>query len=273
FYFSTQERFLFERLLTSGILPDIAVFIDGLNEFIYHDDEPFLTRNLQDFLLAGQTTVSMEWTYISRIPLVRFAKEVRRKLRKLHLRSKDRPSSGATRTQDLFPKRYDDRRLIESVIDRYLRNKRMIEVVSTVYGVIPVFVWQPVPTYGYDDVHNYGFAKGGFGRHTSSKFGYELMASRIETDVLGNEFLWCADIQKGIEGPLYVDQFHYSPILSKLLAERIGDMIVERELFPSPSKSNDKPGLGTLKKPKKPDAGNGLWSRLIRKRPMIVSYD
>ena len=27
---------------------------------------------------------------------------------------------------------------------------------------------------------------------------------------MGNNFIWCADIQKGLKEPLYVDQVHYS---------------------------------------------------------------
>ena len=32
YYFSTQERILFENLLVTGFVPDLAIFIDGLND-------------------------------------------------------------------------------------------------------------------------------------------------------------------------------------------------------------------------------------------------
>jgi hypothetical protein len=41
FYFSTQERILFQQLLLNGSVPDFAIFIDGLNEFFMEDGRPF----------------------------------------------------------------------------------------------------------------------------------------------------------------------------------------------------------------------------------------
>jgi hypothetical protein len=34
----------------------------------------------------------------------------------------------------------------------------------------------------------------------------------------GERFVWCADVQQGARGLLYVDAVHYSPQLSDLLA-------------------------------------------------------
>ena len=39
YYYSTQERLLFERLLTHGQKPDLAMFVDGLNDLWHIDDE------------------------------------------------------------------------------------------------------------------------------------------------------------------------------------------------------------------------------------------
>lgn len=36
YYYSTLERIRFEKLLTAGIKPDIAIFIDGLNDFSFY---------------------------------------------------------------------------------------------------------------------------------------------------------------------------------------------------------------------------------------------
>src|SRR5215813_3181316 len=42
-YFSAQERVLFEKLALDGFVPDLAVFIDGLNDFFFIDGAPVLT--------------------------------------------------------------------------------------------------------------------------------------------------------------------------------------------------------------------------------------
>jgi hypothetical protein len=40
-------------------------------------------------------------------------------------------------------------------------------------------------------------------------YGYPLMRETVERKPLRN-FIWCADIQEGIEEPLYVDKMHYT---------------------------------------------------------------
>jgi hypothetical protein len=235
YYYSTQERILYERLLTSGFVPDVAIFIDGLNDFYYYNDEPLFTEQLQAFIRGDRPKDSSEWAYISKLPMVRLARGLRKKLSGLFITSKDDDRSATIDTGAVFPQHYDDRPLLDAVIDRYLRNKKIIEAVSAVFAVEPVFVWQPVPTYGYD-FRNYPFSEGGFGRHTYSRYGYQLMAKRFDVspnngEAFGNNFLWCADIQEGIEAPLYVDKVHYSPMFSRLLAERITVLMVEKGLI------------------------------------------
>ncbi|MEK9707289.1 MAG: hypothetical protein VW618_05670, partial [Alphaproteobacteria bacterium] len=45
-----QERILFERLLSEGIVPDAALFLDGVTDFYFPDDTPQLTGRLADFV-------------------------------------------------------------------------------------------------------------------------------------------------------------------------------------------------------------------------------
>ncbi|MBI3306596.1 MAG: SGNH/GDSL hydrolase family protein [Candidatus Omnitrophica bacterium] len=49
FYYSTQERILFEQLLLAGHIPDIALFIDGINDtsILYFFRVVFTVRNLK----------------------------------------------------------------------------------------------------------------------------------------------------------------------------------------------------------------------------------
>ena len=50
YYYSTQERVLFEKLLLSGYVPNVAIFIDGLNDFYQDIDEPLFTSRLRDIM-------------------------------------------------------------------------------------------------------------------------------------------------------------------------------------------------------------------------------
>jgi hypothetical protein len=69
---------------------------------------------------------------------------------------------------------------------------------------------------------------GGFGGHSLSKYGYQRMAELIEKNPFGDNFMWCADIQKDEKIPLYVDKMHYSGGFSKQFAIVIADLLNER---------------------------------------------
>jgi lysophospholipase L1-like esterase len=210
-YYSTQERILFQQLLTSGYIPDLALFIDGINDFYGEtiEDEPVYSDQLRRSIASGGFDRVDLMSLISATSLARLARS-------------------ATR---LFPQRaaegnnYDDLTVIDNVINRYLVNKKLIEAISSSFGVKPVFVWQPAPTYKYD-LRYHLFLGDGFGTHTYSQYGYERMNKFIRNEQVHN-FLWCADIQEGLKEPLYVDNMHYSPKFSQVLAATIADRLVE----------------------------------------------
>jgi len=102
-----------------------------------------------------------------------------------------------------------------------------------------VMVWQPVPTYGYDLRHH--VFDGSFGRHELTRTGYPRMRGRLRNDPLGENFFWCAEIQRDLAELLYVDLVHYSPAMSARVAQCIVDKLVERGLVPlhqTPSESD-----------------------------------
>ena len=118
--------------------------------------------------------------------------------------------------------KYNDAAIITTtrIINRYVINKKLIEAVSKAFSVKSVFVWQPVPAYKYD-LRYYIFADGGFGENPHSKYGYPYMEKLSKRGDLGNNFLWLADIQENMKKSLYVDKFHYSSEMSKIIANKI----------------------------------------------------
>ena len=122
---------------------------------------------------------------------------------------------------------------LRSVIDRYLGNKRMIETLATAYGVVPVFVWQPVPTHKFSSPH-YPFQDRQLGRHAWSRRGYALMEELRGKVDLGPSFLWLADLHQGFTQPMYIDQVHYSPPFTKEIARAISAFLIERKIVPAP---------------------------------------
>src|SRR5205085_2675003 len=74
-YYSTPERMLFERLLLEGHRPQLAVFMDGLNEFEHASDEDPRLNHLVDrwvFRPASSLGYDLARTLITQ-PLKRLA--------------------------------------------------------------------------------------------------------------------------------------------------------------------------------------------------------
>ena len=107
-YFSSQELILFQQLLKAGFVPQVAVFIDGINDFGFLDGQPAFADNFRQFM-AGHVGSSL----LQNVPVVRAAHWLR------DHRRKAQPA---------------DPVVLQPVIDRWLANKRMIEVMAGAYG-------------------------------------------------------------------------------------------------------------------------------------------
>lgn len=214
-YGSTQERLLFEKLLLEGQKPDIAIFVDGLNDFqfTWGDEELNWTSYVGEGSGSGAGVSTWGgWLRdgIEMLPMARLAKGVRSKL-------------GHKRTfYDVDPSHnFDDVAALQKVIDRYYLNAEMIEAESKALGIQTLLVWQPVPMYAYD-LKYHPFIQNGFGDFAYAKRGYPLMAEAASKR-RPDDFLWCADMQKDLHEPLYVDAVHYSPKMTGMVAGCIAD--------------------------------------------------
>ena len=109
----------------------------------------------------------------------------------------------------------------------------MIEALAREFGVIPMFVWQPIPTYKYD-ISNHLFVSTGpwmRGSGARTKRGYQYVAESLRKGEPSLRFLWLADIQQDLQKALYVDQVHYTAWMSRHIAEQIAKLISERGLL------------------------------------------
>ncbi|MDA1043822.1 MAG: SGNH/GDSL hydrolase family protein [Verrucomicrobia bacterium] len=218
-YYSTQERVLYENMLASGVVPDVAIFIDGLNDFYY--GEPLLTGRFRNFVDQGKVSIN-DTRFMLKTALGRAVRVLRDRFAERQV-DKHTSSAGGESKNSNSEK-------LDGLIQRYLQNKKLIEAASESFGVTPIFVWQPIPAYHYDQQFH-PFAKRGYGSHNVSKYGYERLAEILQEAPLGENFLWCADIQKGKTEPLYVDLVHYSARFSNALAVEIATLIKDRSLI------------------------------------------
>src|SRR5271165_2820586 len=202
-YFSSQELILFQQLLRAGFVPQVAVFIDGLNEFDHPDGQPRFSGTFKRFM-DGQAPLSGQ---LDNVPAIAAA----------HWLSKRWTNAELSKTTD-----YADPAVLEGVIDRWLTNKRMIELIADGFGVRPIFVWQPVPVYKYDlRYHPFLHSDKNFGVYVRSKYGYALMENLRAQGKLGSNVLWLADLQQDKAENLYVDAVHYNAPFSSEIASQI----------------------------------------------------
>lgn len=221
-YFSAQERVLLEKLLLGGFLPDMAVFLDGSNEFVFWDHEPGYTGRLKKWLPEGDIPVTRH--ILRELPVVKLVRNWVGITAKEEAAKESKPHKAESQ---------EVQRWLEETVGRFLRNKRMIEAICKEFRVTPVFVWQPNPLHKYDQRYHI-FAQFDYEGFTPLvKPGFDFMAREWKSKPFGNNFIWCADIGEDCREPLYVSAFHYSPKMARMVAGCIFRALAERGFLPN----------------------------------------
>jgi lysophospholipase L1-like esterase len=208
-YISVQERILFEKLIQAGIIPRVAVFIDGLNDLGYGDDDPPHTRELTKFMDKGEKPPFTNC--VMQMPIFKLLSGRSENVAKRETRA---PAEK-----------------IGNAIRRYETNRELIQTISDRFGVYPLFVWQPVPVYKCDKKYNL-FANFDYDVYMPYlRAGYQDMAEHVAKSQFGDNFLWLVDMQEGLNKSLYADAIHYSPYLCRIIAQRIADKLEEQKII------------------------------------------
>lgn len=186
YFYSAQELALFQSLLAAGSAPpEVAVFIDGVNE---HQREPYYSDHLRRLIQSPLATL---------------------------LRSPEGSSFG--NGEETVARWLRNRRLIEGVCAGF--------GVKPLFVWQPAPDWRydlryhPLwwergekppagPVFG-DSVH-YAAMEASIGRSPEG---------------LGRNFLWLGDLQEDERRPLYVDRLHYTAAFAREIAERIAGRI------------------------------------------------
>ena len=208
YYFSSQECIFLKKLITLNYIPNAVIFVDGLNEFYQAKDEPLYTEKLKNVFKGKEG-------FVLNLPIIKLISEAKSK-----------------KANDINHYTYDPQE-IDTIINRYLINKKIIEAICNRFSVDCFFVWQPVPTYKYN-LKYHPFSDGGFGKHSLSRFGYKVMESYFKNGKLGNNFLWLGNIQEDVKKSLYVDKYHYTAEMSKEIAKRIYSFVKDKIQFQQP---------------------------------------
>jgi lysophospholipase L1-like esterase len=209
-YFSTNERILLEQLLISGLRPDMAIVMDGLNEF---DNDPTAKSPASDTSPSPITEVYENLTLFRLVNYVKY-----------RFKKDQAPSASTLQAAENDP----EAMRIEATLARYVANKKTITAVAGAFGVAAAFVWHPVPTYRYD-LSLHPFAKTGWNGLFLTRRGYQLAAEQVRSGRWGHHLVWCADLQASAREPLYVDKWHYTAKFSRDVAACVVQGLAEQK--------------------------------------------
>ena len=243
-YFSTQERILFEQIVLDGVVPDLAIFMDGLNDFYFFEGRTamswFYAHKLREYhrehheMVQNDLQLRPKWQklgdFFDSLPITR---AVTVAVRAIAQRNRT-PEMAMYKETPIA-----DEQLLPA-LRRYLGNLRQIEVLAKACGIDTLFVVQPVPGYRYDlSSHVALNPELGLGGHARSGQGYPLLAQHFAKQGTPANVLWLGDMQAGMKRALYVDNVHYTAEMCRMIATAIGEAIVAKGLRAPSSRATE----------------------------------
>ncbi len=218
FYDSSHEMLLFLRHLYQGVVPDTAIFIDGTNEFRMAGRRT-LVRS-EEMAPGDEPDADDDQTpgFAAALRQTALARSVDWAFRRF---GGDLEGAGGGRHVPM-PQADGGEADARAAIKRYRNNSRVIRGLADAYGVRRLFVWQPVPSYGYDlSYHPFGLSADQV--DPAQVAGYAMMDELRDAGALGTDFLWCGDVQADVTKTLYIDAVHYAPPMAELIADCIAE--------------------------------------------------
>ncbi|MFC6999263.1 SGNH/GDSL hydrolase family protein [Rufibacter roseus] len=212
FYYSEQERALFQKLLLEGAKPDVVVFVDGLNE--YFQPEPEFTEETKLLFEQKPSTLFSYW--LQNLSLSRMVQSFRYRLLGVSPESEEEVNISCEATD------------VNTIHERYWLNQQMIAAVANQLNIPVYFVWQPISCYGYSPKEPI-FMTEAERQNCYPDCGYEQMRQIWQKKGEGKNLIWLADIQQNREEYLYVDKVHYTAAFHAVLADSLAVELLKRE--------------------------------------------
>ncbi|MBX9696871.1 MAG: hypothetical protein K2X53_02175, partial [Alphaproteobacteria bacterium] len=151
FYFSSQEKNRFQQLLSKGYIPDIALFMDGLNEFYFGDTLMAITEQQRT-----NTPEQKIIYFFQHMPVMRL-------VRSIIYRTTGKIDDHYQFKEDCSPT------VLTNKINRYFANKKSIALLAAKYNIKTLHIWQPISVYHYTGKEFSSFRKNDF-----PSCGYQL---------------------------------------------------------------------------------------------------
>jgi hypothetical protein len=213
-WFSTQERIALEQMLAAGNKPDLAIFIDGLED-------------LRHCAAPDRTGWSARLARIDDRHGLEGMLEQSAFLQLLHR------LAPAEIKPDTAPPACASDGDVERALARLDANRRMIAAIADRFGFKVLFVQQPVPSFGYDNAKRaVPVSPAEMVPLVAVAKGYSRLAeARAAGRLPESDLLWLADLEPA-SGNAYVDTMHYSPLFNRSIAEAVSRRIIDGHLLP-----------------------------------------
>ncbi len=203
FYYIGQETVLLFDLVRRGEIPDVVVFIDGVNE---GQVLPFYTEEMERLFetYAARDDQALLNEVMERIPVTRFLRNGKRNV--------DYAADNFTRMATMLDP--------EQVRDAYVRDRELIRLLADHHGFAAYFALQPMPGYRNDFLHHPLQSERYIDSYEHTRRKLELLEEVMDAD----DSFSMTHLLEGFEGYAFVDQFHYTPAV----CERIAAFLAER---------------------------------------------
>lgn len=228
-FIALQEKWELERLVRDGFVPDMAVFIDGLNDLRKWDGQP---RGIAGTACRPDDSDPAErWRKMLICRHDEWCWPVQRLVTHLNAANKktwnppDNPRSSPPA---------NDAATNEAIISRWLENKKTIEEIAVAHDMETLFVLQPIPGYAHDLANHIFMDRPGDDAAGRAQWAYplweELAAADTEQKWTAN-FLNLSHLGQNKQDPIYIDKIHYTGKFMEEIAQSIAKAIIERQLI------------------------------------------
>jgi hypothetical protein len=237
---------LFLSLVRNRFVPQVAIFVDGLNDCV--EDwalPPPVHRTVPDKLMqfaiahagAGperkqvppqvsipsvlkasilQSEIGPTLTLIRELPMGRLELAIRGDV------------TESTSRCDVTP---FDEEIVKAVIGQWLNNRDAITALGNSYGVKLIFVWQPTAMYKYDLRYDLYGTSPLLEHQWGVPIVYPAVDAMADSGLMGKNFVDLSGLQRDHKENLYVDPAHYTPAFSKEIAEHIAAFMRDRQML------------------------------------------
>ena len=208
-YYSYHELILFTHLLNDGKRPSIVIFLDGLNDF-RGTKATLYKESLLDYKLA-QT----------------FKMDIRRGNPKFE-------DSLSTIFIEVPKERVKN--VSDSLYTNYMQTMEAIKTLASNYNAQSYFFIQPVPCYNYPNQE-----KDPICSQIIYEQYFQIYPALQKASTEKDNLFFLGDMLLNEKGLPFIDRFHYSPAMNKLLASEILNKLLPQ--LKSYSKKNKLPNL------------------------------